>query len=39
MSKCKKGCGHPPRRLYAWYAFDGTLCVCCCACGAVLKGR
>lgn len=31
-------CPHPPARLYAWYAYDGTLCICCCLCGAVLKG-
>lgn len=31
-------CSHPPTRLFAWYANDGTLCVCCCECGAVLKG-
>lgn len=31
-------CSHPPHRLYSWVAFDGTLCVCCCECGAVLKG-
>jgi hypothetical protein len=31
-------CQHPPTRLYAWYAHDGTLVVCCCDCGAVLQG-
>jgi len=31
-------CKHPPTRLYAWRAHDGTLCVCCCECGAALKG-
>jgi hypothetical protein len=31
-------CDHPPRRLYAWVAFDGGLVVCCCECGAVLSG-
>lgn len=30
-------CPHKPTRLYSWMA-DGTLCVCCCDCGAVLKG-
>lgn len=30
-------CAHPARRLYAWYA-GSTLCICCCECGAVLKG-
>lgn len=31
-------CTHPATRLYAWHAYDGTLCVCCCDCGAVLSG-
>lgn len=31
-------CKHPPHRLYAWYAFDSTLCVACCDCGKPLKG-
>jgi len=31
-------CKHPPERLFSWYAFDGTLCVCCCVCGSALKG-
>jgi len=37
-------CPHPAERLYAWTARDDTapggkvFCVCCCACGAVLKG-
>lgn len=31
-------CSHPPTRLYAWHAYDGTACVCCCDCGAVLAG-
>ena len=32
-------CPHPPERLYAWVAYDGTLCVCCCDCGKILKGE
>ncbi len=42
---CNKGgvmaentCYHPPTRLFAWYAYDGTLCVCCCECSEVLRG-
>jgi hypothetical protein len=31
-------CAHPPKRLYAWTAYDGELAVCCCDCGAVLQG-
>ncbi len=31
-------CPHPVRRLYAWLAYDDTLCVACCDCGAVLRG-
>jgi hypothetical protein len=31
-------CQHPARRLYSWRALDGTLCVACCDCGAVLAG-
>lgn len=31
-------CPHPPARLCAWRAYDGTLCVACCDCGAVLAG-
>jgi hypothetical protein len=31
-------CKHPVTRQYAWHAFDGTLVVCCCDCGDVLKG-
>ena len=31
-------CKHPPARLYAWHAFDGTCCVACCDCGAALAG-
>ena len=31
-------CKHPPTRQYAWHAYDGTLCVCCCDCGEVLTG-
>ena len=32
-----KTCKHPPTRLYSWFA-GKILCVCCCACGAVLAG-
>jgi hypothetical protein len=35
----KKPCKHPPQRLWAWTAYDGTLCVACCDCGAILKGE
>ena len=31
-------CNHPPTRLYAWFAYDGTLCVGCTECGQVLRG-
>ncbi len=31
-------CDHPAARLFAWVAYDNTLCCCCCDCGAVLKG-
>lgn len=31
-------CKHPPERVYAWEARDGTTCAACCECGAVLKG-
>jgi hypothetical protein len=31
-------CDHPPRRLYAWHAFDDALVICCCDCGKVLLG-
>jgi hypothetical protein len=31
-------CTHPEERLFAWWAYDGSLCVCCCECGAVLQG-
>jgi hypothetical protein len=31
-------CKHPPARVYAWLAFDDTLCAGCCDCGTVLKG-
>ena len=33
-----KACDHPPARLYAWYADDGTLVVCCNDCGKVIQG-
>jgi hypothetical protein len=36
--KPSNGCPHPPSRLWAWTALDKTLCVCCCECGAVLRG-
>lgn len=35
--KKQPACIHPPTRLYSWYVGD-ILCVCCCACGAVLAG-
>ena len=31
-------CTHPPARLFAWFAYDGTLCIACCDCGDVLTG-
>ena len=31
-------CAHPPTRLFTWFAHDGTLCIACCDCGAVLAG-
>ena len=31
-------CTHPPARLFAWFAYDGTLCMACCDCGNVLTG-
>ena len=31
-------CTHPPARLFAWFAYDGTLCTACCDCGDVLTG-
>jgi len=31
-------CKHPPARVYGWLAFDDTLCLACCDCGAVLRG-
>lgn len=31
-------CKHPPSRLHAWTATDGTQCVGCNDCGAVLAG-
>jgi hypothetical protein len=34
----KQKCKHPPNRLYAWRAYDGTLCIACCDCGIALKG-
>lgn len=34
MDECK----HDPKKLYTWNAYDGTLCIACCECGAVLKG-
>lgn len=35
----RAGCPHPPRRNFAWFAYDGTLCVGCSECGEVLKGE
>lgn len=34
----KDECPHPITRQFAWHAFDGTLVVCCCECGKVLRG-
>ena len=31
-------CKHPPARYYTWFAYDDTLCICCCECGEVLAG-
>lgn len=31
-------CRHPHTRHWAWYAYDGVLCIACCDCGAVLSG-
>ena len=31
-------CPHTPSRLHSWFATDGTLCVCCNDCGAILSG-
>jgi len=31
-------CKHPPARVYAWFANDGTHCAACCNCGATLAG-
>jgi hypothetical protein len=31
-------CPHPGPSQWAWYAYDGTICVACCACGAVQQG-
>jgi hypothetical protein len=31
-------CTHPPTRLFAWIAYDDTLCTACCDCGDVLTG-
>lgn len=39
-----KPCKHPASRQYAWHAYNhltdkvDALCICCCDCGAVLKG-
>ena len=38
MDKKEEECKHPPKRLYAWYAYDNTLCIGCCECGKALKG-
>jgi len=34
----ESNCEHTPRRLWAWTAYDGTLCVACCDCGTSLRG-
>lgn len=31
-------CLHPLTRQYAWVAYNGVMCIACCACGAVLRG-
>ncbi len=31
-------CPHPVTRRFSWFAYDDTLCVACCDCGAVLAG-
>jgi hypothetical protein len=31
-------CKHPPHRTYAWFAYDGTLCVVCLECHKILRG-
>jgi hypothetical protein len=31
-------CPHPIKRQYAWIAYDGIVCIGCCACGIILKG-
>lgn len=38
MKRKDAECRHNPARLFSWYANDGTLCVGCCDCGAVLAG-
>jgi hypothetical protein len=37
-NKPKEKCKHPPTRLFAWFDYNGDLCVGCCKCGEVLKG-
>lgn len=32
-----ENCKHPPTRLFCWFVGD-ILCICCCECGAVLRG-
>lgn len=40
----EKPCQHPASRQYAWHAYNhvtdklDALCICCCDCGAVLRG-
>jgi hypothetical protein len=31
-------CPHPGPSTWAWFAYDGTFCTACCACGAVTNG-
>lgn len=34
----KPPCKHPKHRIFAWVAYDGTICAGCCDCGTVLAG-
>ena len=34
----QESCKHPPNRVFAWTAYDNTLCSGCCNCGKVLSG-
>lgn len=35
----ERNCPHPARRIFAWVAYDGSLCAGCCECGTVLAGE